>query len=100
MPSSNGKLDCRLNFSSSDELIKYVESTGAKPIPVTFRVYYEKDGRPSGAILVRVGERDGGWREHDEGTISVGGTIQKLEPGETKSVNFRGPADCFDLRWR
>jgi hypothetical protein len=88
-----------LTITHSEEAVKYIESYGAKALPVVFRVYYDGSGAPSGAVLVRVAEIEADKILKNE--RSIGAAMHFVEgdmpkPGETKSYSVRAPADCFD----
>jgi hypothetical protein len=90
-----GAVDCSLNFFQSDDLAKYIQSFGPKPITVIFNVSYREDGQPSGAVLVKVGNWDASKLQPNERLLS---TTQILEPGRAhaNALKLNSPAGCFD----
>lgn len=90
-----GAVDCSLNFFESEELRKYIESFGSGGVPVTFKVYYDPGGKPSGVFLIRVGVWEANRLRPNEGLLA---TSVRLKPGESFKVN--SPAGCFDAEGR
>jgi hypothetical protein len=92
-----GSVDCSLNFFQSEDLQKYIESFGSATVPVTFNVSYRQNGKPSGALLVRVGEWEASRLQRNERLLS---TTQKWErsqePGGFKTLTIDSPGACFD----
>jgi hypothetical protein len=90
-----GAVDCSLNFFESEELRKYIESFGSGSVPVTFKVYYDADGTPSGVFLIRVGVWEANRLRPNERLLA---TSVRLKPGESFKVN--SPGGCFDAEGR
>ena len=91
-----GSADCSLNFFQSDAFAEYIQGFGSQTVPVTFSVSYDEDGKPSGAVLVKVGDWKASQLQPNERLLS---TTQKLEPGKPRASNalkLNSPAGCFD----
>jgi hypothetical protein len=86
-----GSADCSSNFYQSGEFAKYIQSFGARAVPVVFSVSYREDGNPSGVALVKVGDWEASRFLPNERLLS---TTHKLEPAEKLKLN--SPAGCFD----
>ena len=91
-----GSVDCSLNFFQSEDLEKYIKSFGAAEVPVIFDVSYSKTGKPSGALLVRVGEWDASKLQPNERLLSTGQKLERGKPGEVKVLKIDSPGGCFD----
>jgi hypothetical protein len=89
-------VDCSLNFSGPEKLVKYVEDFRAASIPVTFDVKFDRTGKPSGALLVRVGEWDASRLPDYVRTLSTTYQFGRFKPGERKVIKIDSPGGCFD----
>jgi hypothetical protein len=86
----NASVDCSLNFYS-EESGKYIESLGADPIPVVFKVSYDNNGKPTGALLVRIGDWEAKKFRPNERLLA---TTEQIRPGAPGAVD--SPAGCFE----
>jgi len=88
-------VDCSLNFKLQ-EIRSYIASLGAAAIPAVFRVSYDDQGKPSGALLVRVGKWDASKLTPNEKLLSTTQKFERSQPGERKTVSINSPGTCFD----
>lgn len=91
-----GSVDCSLNFFQSEDFEKYLKGFGPAEVPVIFDVSYGKSGRPSGALLVRVGDWDASKLRPNERLLSTTQKLQRAKPDEAKNLKIDSPGGCFD----
>jgi hypothetical protein len=91
-----GSIDCSLNFFQSEDFEKYIKSFGPAEVPVIFDVSYSKSGKPSGALLIRVGEWEASKLQPNERLLSTGQKLERGKPGEVKVLKIDNPGGCFD----
>ena len=91
----NASVDCSLNFYS-EESGKYIESLGADPIPVVFKVSYDNNGKPTGALLVRIGDWDAKKFRPNERLLATTEQMQPGAPAANAKLNIDSPAGCFE----
>jgi hypothetical protein len=89
-------VDCSLNFSGPEQLEKYIKDFGAASIPVVFDVKFDRTGKPSGALLVRVGQWDASKLPDHERTLTTTQQFGHFKPGEKKVLKIDSPGACFD----
>jgi hypothetical protein len=89
-------VDCSLNFSGPEQLQKYIESFGSVSIPVAFDVEFDRTGKPTGALLVRVGEWDASKLPDHERSLTTTQKFGRFKPGERKVLKIDSPGACFD----
>jgi hypothetical protein len=90
-----GSVDCSLNFAQPKEVEKYIETFGSSSVPVTFDVSFDRNGRPSGALLLKVGEWDANRFPPNQTGLSMTVKFRPTAPGEVNSTRI-GPEACFD----
>jgi hypothetical protein len=91
-----GSVDCSLNFAQPKEVEKYIETFGPSPVPVTFAVSFDRTGRPSGALLIKVGEWDANRFPPNQTGLSMTFKLRRTAPGEVTSIRVGSPEACFD----
>jgi hypothetical protein len=91
----NASVDCSLNFYS-EESGKYIESLGADPIPVVFKVSYDNNGKPTGALLVRIGDWEAKKFRPNERLLATTEQMQPGAPAADAKLNIDSPAGCFE----
>ena len=84
---------CGTEFWGHLDFVKYVESFGSKPIPVTYEVFYNYGGEAVSANFMRIGDWPSSRFGANEGSLSHGGLI--TGPG-MPPIASRNPQDCFD----
>lgn len=90
-----GSVNCSLNFHSQ-ESVNYIDNYDSRAVPVVFDLRYSSNGKPSGADLVRIGERDATKFEPGERALTTSQTVRLGEPGVPTRIRIDSPSACFD----
>jgi hypothetical protein len=84
---------CGTEFWGHPEVSQYIESFGSNPVPVTYEVFFDRNGEAISANFMRLGYWKSSHFEENEGSLSRGGIT--TGPG-MPSIILRNPQDCFD----
>ena len=90
---------CSMDFKAvkSKEFADYIESFGARKVPVIFEVVYDRDGEVAGARLLQVGNWSHDKFPENDTLLARGARFYREQhsPPAKQKVKFRSPGDCF-----